>query len=199
VDLRYYKRLYGESLLAFRARGFRSWGANPGFSYFGGNSEMRGYDYLEFIGNSGFHANAELRFSLVKAMLTPIGILGGIRGVLFANLGGAWFDNTPTPYTFATSKTTTFRPVIRFDLDPITFQPVPVFGPELSVSGFRLVDGRASYGIGLQTFVLGFPMHFDWSWRTLFNKDWEELYFFPYGGSEWFRKARFQFWMGFDF
>ena len=35
----------------------------------------------------------------------------------------------------------------------------------------KLVDGRASYGIGLETFALGFPIHFDWSWRTLFNKD----------------------------
>jgi hypothetical protein len=36
--------------------------------------------------------------------------------------------------------------------------------------GFKLVDGRASYGIGLETFALGFPIHFDWSWRTLFNR-----------------------------
>ena len=197
LDLRYYKRLYGDSLFALRAKGFRSWGANPGFSYFGGNSEMRGYDYLEFIGQNGFFANAELRFSLIKAMLTPVGILGGIRGVFFANLGGAWFDNSG--YKFATSKTSEFTPVIRFDPDPFTGFPVPVFGPTLPVSGFRLVDGRASYGIGLQTFVLGFPMHFDWSWKTLFNKDWEELYYYPYGGSAAFRKARFQFWIGFDF
>ena len=30
-------------------------------------------------------------------------------------------------------------------------------------TGFRLVDGRASYGIGLQFFFLGYPMHFDWT------------------------------------
>ena len=39
------------------------------------------------------------------------------------------------------------------------------------IGGFRLVDGRASYGVGLETFALGFPIHFDWSWRTLLNKD----------------------------
>ena len=49
------------------------------------------------------------------------------------------------------------------------------------VDGFRLVDARASYGIGLQTFALGMPMHFDWSWRTLFNKDWEDVAFAQVG------------------
>ena len=33
-------------LLALRARGFKSWGDAPDFMYFGGNSEMRGYEYL---------------------------------------------------------------------------------------------------------------------------------------------------------
>ena len=67
------------------------------------------------------------------------------------------------------------------------------------LSGFRLVDARASYGIGLQTFALGFPMHFDWSWRTLFNKQYEDLVFFQMGGSEAFRKPKFSFWIGYDF
>ena len=40
----------------------------------------------------------------------------------------------------------------------------PVFGEP--VSGFHLVDGRASYGIGLQFFFLGYPLHFDWSKLT---------------------------------
>jgi hypothetical protein len=197
LDLRWYKRLYGESLFALRGRGFRSWGAAPGFTYFGGGADMRGYDYLEFIGQNAAYANAELRYSLVKAMLTPLGVLGGIRGTLFFNIGGAWFDNSG--YTFATSKTTDFTPVLYYETDPLTGYQTPVFGPTVSVSGFRLVDARASYGIGLQTFVLGFPMHFDWSWRTMFNRDWEDLYYYAFGGSAAFRKARFQFWMGFDF
>ena len=54
-------------------------------------------------------------------------------------------------------------------------------------------DGRASYGVGLETFALGFPIHFDWSWRTLFNKEWEDVLFATAdgGGSEVFRKPRF--------
>ena len=130
-------------------------------------------------------------------MLTPIGVMGGIRGTFFFNIGGAWFDDSG--YTFATSKTTPFTPVIGWDTNPFTGNLTPIYGPPVPVSGFRLVDGRASYGLGLETFVLGFPMHFDWSWRTMFNKDWENLLFYTYGGSPAFRKARFQFWMGFDF
>ena len=69
--------------------GFKSWGDNPSFLYFGGNSEMRGYDYLSFAGQNAFFLNAELRFPLIEAMATPIGILGGVRAAFFAGLGGA--------------------------------------------------------------------------------------------------------------
>ena len=58
-------------------------------TYFGGNSELRGYDYLSFIGQNAFYGNAELRFPLIEAMATPIGVLGGVRATLFAGAGGA--------------------------------------------------------------------------------------------------------------
>ena len=54
-----------------------------------------------------------------------------------------------------------------------------VYGTPVPVDGFRLVDARASYGVGLETFALGFPIHFDWAWKTLFNKDWEDQLFRP--------------------
>ena len=82
----------------------------------------------------------------------------------------------------------------------------PVFGPTQTINGFRLVDGRASYGLGLETFALGFPIHFDWSWRTLFNRQWEDalfsfdaLYDGDTSGSHWFRKPKFSVWIGYDF
>jgi hypothetical protein len=50
LDLRRYVRLGSSGLLALRARGFNSWGDAPDFIYFGGNSELRGYEYLEFLG-----------------------------------------------------------------------------------------------------------------------------------------------------
>lgn len=81
----------------------------------------------------------------------------------------------------------------------MTLNVEAVEGSTTAVSGFRLVNGRASYGIGVETFVIGFPVHFDWSWRTLFNKDWEDLVYATQGGSANFRRPRFDFWIGYDF
>jgi hypothetical protein len=197
LDARLYKRIAGNALLALRARGFKSWGTYPDFTYFGGNSEMRGYDYLQFVGQNAVFGNAELRFPLIEAMLTPIGILGGIRGVLFFNIGAGWWDNTG--FKFWTNKTEQYTPVVGYDVDPVTGYPVPVYGDPVAVSGFRLVGGRASYGIGLETFALGFPIHFDWSWRTLFDKNWENLVLGSQVAADAWRKGRFQFWIGYDF
>ena len=100
------------------------------------------------------------------------------------------------------------NPIIGYRLT-IFNEVVPVFGPPVFVDGLRLVDSQASYGIGLQTHVLGFPLHFDWSWKTKFNKTYEDVLFFynamqvdPSGfssGSDLFRKVRFSFWIGYDF
>ncbi|MGQ0732548.1 MAG: hypothetical protein ACT4QD_02705 [Acidobacteriota bacterium] len=192
IDARKYLRIGGTGLLAMRARGFRSFGGNPDFLYFGGNSEMRGYDYLSFVGQDAFFLNAELRFPLIEAMLTPLGVLGGIRGTLFANLGGAaWQDQS---FKLFSSKDTVETPLVA---QPNQLLLAP--GTPRVVSGFRLVDSRASYGISLQTFALGFPVHFDWSWRTLFNRDWEDVVFSTQGGSPAFRKPKFTMWIGYDF
>ncbi|MGE3843188.1 MAG: hypothetical protein AB7I50_16575, partial [Vicinamibacterales bacterium] len=197
ADARYYLRLGGSGLLAFRAKGFRSWGNAPDFFYFGGNSEMRGYEYLDFIGDTGWFGNAELRFPLIEAMATPLGVLGGIRGAFFFNIGGAWYDNTS--YKFYTSKDESYSPLAGYRFNPSTGGVDPVYGTPQTISGFRLRDGRASYGISLETFALGFPVHFDWSWRTTFNKAWEDALFSLDGGSSAFRRARFDVWIGYDF
>ncbi|PYR34019.1 MAG: hypothetical protein DMF90_18815 [Acidobacteria bacterium] len=204
-DYRHYIRIAGTGVFATRVRGFKSFGEYPDFMYFGGNSEMRGYDYLQFVGQNVFFANAELRFPIIEAALTPIGVVGGIRGVFFANIGGGSFSGQN--YTFATNKDQPYKPVIGYQqneggqvvIDPTTGLPIPIYGPTQTISGFRLVDGRASYGIGLETFALGFPIHFDWAWKTLFNRDWEDVVFASVGGSSRFRQARFAVWIGYDF
>ncbi len=195
-DIRYYMRLGGDAVLAFRGRGLRSWGSNPDYLFFGGNGEMRGYEYLEFIGHKAFFGNVELRLPLVEAMLTPLGVVGGLRGTLFFNIGAAGFNNQPfTPWT---SKEEILPVLVDFTQDPLTGGFTPVY-VDVPFSGFRLKDARASYGIGLQSFLLGFPMHFDWSWKTHLNKDYEDLLYYFYGGSEAFRKVKFSFWIGYDF
>ncbi len=198
LDMRYYLRLGGSGLLALRARGFNSWGDEPNFAYFGGNADLRGYEYEQFIGNTTFYGNAELRFPLVEAMLTPIGILGGIRGVFFAGTGGAFFNDQP--FQFSSSKSQTYVPVVGYQADPSDPNNLlPIYGTPIDVSGFRLVDARASYGFGLETFALGFPIHFDWAWRTLFNRDFEDVQFAAAGGSTEFRRPQFKVWIGYDF
>ncbi len=204
IDARYYLRLATNGVLAFRARGYKSWGEFPGYMYYGGNSELRGYDYLEFLGNKAFFTNAELRFPLIEAALTPLGVIGGLRGVLFANFGGSGYEGVPM--TVWTNDPIEYTPLIGFEQDPTSLVGIkPVFGPTQSIGGFKLVDGRASYGVGLETFALGFPIHFDWSWRTMFNKEYEDYVFAYQGllegtsGSDWFRKPRFAMWIGYDF
>ena len=214
ADARYYQRLGGSGVLATRIRGYKSFGDFPDFLYFGGNSEMRGYDYLQFAGQNVVFANAELRFPLIEAALTPIGVIGSVRGVFFANIGGGWFSGqqsadpcSSSGYEFFTSSAETCQVVtgVRTNalgqvvLDPTTGLPIVTLGPEQTISGFRLKDGRASYGVGLETFALGFPIHFDWSWRTLFNRSWEDVLFASSGGSSAFRKPRFAVWIGYDF
>jgi outer membrane protein assembly factor BamA len=181
---------------------------------------MRGYDYLQFSGQNVTFANAELRFPLIEAALTPIGVLGGIRGVFFANVGGGWFNGQQSASatngcgdTKATYKIMSRDPIV---CTPVTGVVTDAFGnavPDpanpsvylekhgapISVTGFRLQDARASYGLGLETFALGFPIHFDWSWRTLFNTAWEDVVFAADGGSSAFRKPRFSVWIGYDF
>jgi hypothetical protein len=197
VDARYYQKLGASGLLALRARGFKSWGDAPDFMYFGGNSEMRGYEYLEFVGDHSAFFNAELRFPLIEAMLTPVGVLGGIRGVFFANMGGGHFKGQP--FKWFSNNTEPYRPIIGYVPGASITQQEPVYGPLTTVSGLRLVDARASYGIGLETFALGFPIHFDYAWKTLFNKDWEDLKFAAFGGSSAFRRPKFSVWIGYDF
>jgi hypothetical protein len=172
LDARKYLRLGSTStLLAFRLRGFRSAGANPGIRYFGGNMELRGFDYLSIAGTEGFFANAELRLPLIDAMKTPIGILGPVRGTLYAGLGGARYPGQP------------FKLASR--ADGTSYVDATPENPEgQPVSGLHLVDGLGSYGYGLQLFFLGYPLHFDWSKRTDLQHSSD---------------TRFDFWVGFDF
>jgi len=194
VDVRKYFRLAGTALLAVRGRGFTSWGDNPGFTFFGGNNELRGYNYLEFAGQDAFFVNAELRLPLINAMATPIGILGGVRATLFANLGAARWRTAGQPFQVVTRNTTLETPVLGYNN-----LGQPIYGPPVPVSGFRLKDGRGSYGFGLMSFALGFPVHFDWTFRTLMNPLWEDVAYAAIGGSREFRRSRFQLWVGFDF
>lgn len=170
ADLRKYLRLGPTSaLLALRAKGFYSTGDNPDYFYFGGNMEMRGYPYYGFVGNQGFFANAEFRTPLINLAATPIGIIGPLRGTVYFGIAGAKLKGQD--YKFSTREA------------GYSYYADPIYGTP--VTGWRLQDGRASWGFGLELFFLGYPLHFDWTKYTDFattSPGWD-----------------FNFWLGYDF
>ncbi len=103
-------------------------------------------------------------------MKTPIGILGPVRGHAVRGHRGRQ-DQRDSRSSFGTSDA------------GISYVRDAVFGEP--VSGYHLVDGRASYGLGLQFFFLGYPLHFDWTKLTDLKVKSPGL--------------KFDFWIGFDF
>jgi hypothetical protein len=172
ADLRKYLQLTGSSLVALRVRGFKSTGDNPDFFWFGGDNTMRGYPFQGFVGNRGFHGNAELRFPIIDAAITPIGFFGPLRGTLFVNWGGAAFED----------------------------EPFQVFASDLRISrvdgrvvdGWGLKDTVASWGFSLGLNAFGLPLHFDWVRLTDFAS--------PITNNLSLRdETLFKFWIGFDY
>jgi outer membrane protein assembly factor BamA len=92
LDVRRYISLTRRSQIALRLFGAISEGNNPALTYFGGLDTVRGYRFRSLVGDRGFFANVELRFPLIDVLATPILGFQGIRGVVFLDVGGAWFD-----------------------------------------------------------------------------------------------------------
>ena len=141
---------------------------------------MRGYEYLQFIGSEAGFLNAELRFPFIEAMLTPIGVLGGIRGVLFANMGGARFEGQP--FKWLSNSSEIYTPVVGFN-DFAARQRRRSSEPRSASTGSAWWTPARPTASGSRHSPSGFPVHFDWAWRTLFNKHWEDLLFAASGGS----------------
>ena len=107
-----------------RLSGIVSQGEDQRTFFFGGDNTLRGYDYRSFAGNNIFFMNSELRFPLIDVLVYPYFPVRDVRGRIFFDVGGAWFDDED--FTFSDSE-----------------------------GGFRLVDGRSSFGVGLGFFFLG--------------------------------------------
>jgi Tol biopolymer transport system component len=93
-EVRNYLKLNTSTLIASRAFIGYSRGDAPDLFIFGGLNTLRGYDFLSVVGNRAFYVNNEFRFPLIDYIRFPGGIgLGNIRGVLFWDLGGAWYQD----------------------------------------------------------------------------------------------------------
>jgi outer membrane protein assembly factor BamA len=143
IDFRKYLRLSRRTQFAARLFGASSQGTQPMTFYLGGGSTLRGYEDFEFDGNNVLLASFELRYPFIERLITrgPIPLsLGGVRGVFFFDVGGAWNG----------------------DLDALRVAHL-VDGDE------ELDDLNASYGFGMRMWVAYFLMKLDFAWATRFN------------------------------
>lgn len=93
LDVRQYIPVTQRSNLALRGFFGYSEGNRPNPYYFGGLDTLRGTRFRDLSGDRAFFVNMEYRFPLVDLLATPILAFQGIRGVLFADVGGAWYDD----------------------------------------------------------------------------------------------------------
>jgi hypothetical protein len=91
IDFRQYIPLTQRSNIAFRVYGAESNGNRPSPYYIGGLDTVRGLDFQSLAGDRAFFSNLEFRFPLLDVLATPILAFQGIRGVIFFDVGGAWF------------------------------------------------------------------------------------------------------------
>jgi Tol biopolymer transport system component len=177
ADLRKYFYLGSDFVAAFRWRGFASVGRDAFVNFFGGNNTIRSADYYAIIGTKSWFFNAELRFPLVSAAQTILGPIGPFRGALFFDVARSKLGDWPAKF-------------YRFDPDNYETDPdtgTLVWAPDIAL------DAIGSYGYGIQAFLLGLPVHFEWSRRI----EWRAAAR-PFGVDA-VGPSVFRFWIGYDF
>lgn len=144
LEFRAYKELTRRSLIAFRVRGDMSDGDTPQFYYLGGNNNLRGdYFYNEFVGTRRFLSQFEIRFPVVDAIVFPGWALTNIRGGLFLDVGGTFFEGGNFEWDFEGD----------------------TFDADLPSTDYLL----ATYGMDVSMYFLGLELHWTWSRRTNFD------------------------------
>ncbi len=93
LDARKYLPMTRRSSLAFRLFGYDSSGNTPNSIFIGGLDTIRGFDTRSIGGTRAFFANAEVRFPLIDRLAFPGIAFDGIRGVIFFDVGSAWFPD----------------------------------------------------------------------------------------------------------
>jgi WD40 repeat protein len=108
LEVRQYVHLTQRSNFAFRVFAGESNGNQPPPYYFGGLDTVRGVNFRSLVGDRAFFANFELRFPLIDVLATPVLAFQGIRGVIFLDVGGAYYHNFET-FRFYNSDTGTLQ------------------------------------------------------------------------------------------
>jgi Tol biopolymer transport system component len=159
LDFRQYVPLTRRAGFAFRLFGGASWGQSPNVFFFGGLDTVRGFEYREFVGDRAFYTNLELRFPLIDALVLPLGVIQGIRGRVFLDVGGAWFDYAGETFEF-------------WDSDEGRL------APDDFAHGIR--GPKSAYGFGLTANLLGLDLNWDfakiWNGKETFTDGFETTF-----------------------
>lgn len=143
LDARQYIPVTLRSQLALRVFAGASGGNRPITMYFGGLDTLRSTNWGDISGDRAFFANIEYRFPLIDYIATPILAFQGLRGVIFFDVGGAWFsyleDVGVYDYDFYDERTN------------------------------RLRDGISAYGWGITVRFLGWDLNWDFAQRWDFK------------------------------
>jgi Tol biopolymer transport system component len=156
LDFRKYFMFSRGTQLATRVFGATSQGSDPAWFYIGGAYNLRGYEDFEFDGNNVVFASLELRYPFIDRLIMrgPIPLqLGGLRGALFFDIGGAWSGDVED-----------LRVAHRVE------------GQE------ELKDLNAGYGFGVRMWFSYFLMKLDFAWATRFNGQVGRRVHFSLGG-----------------
>lgn len=92
IDVRQYIPVTQRSNIALRGFAGVSDGNRTNPFFFGGMDTVRGTRFRDLAGDRAFFANVEYRFPLIDVIATPVLLFQGVRGVLFFDIGGAWYD-----------------------------------------------------------------------------------------------------------
>ncbi len=156
LDARAYVPTSQRSEFALRGWVGMAEGNQPWIYTFGGLDTMRGFPTYALSGNRTAFVNLEWRFPLIDRMDLAFLRVGGIRGRVFLDVGAAWYVNS------AGDKFNQFgQPGFTFYEDG------------------ALVDGVSSYGFGVDVYLFGLPLHWDWVKIWDFDRaitDWETTF-----------------------
>lgn len=188
VDFRLYQELTRRALLAWRVLADYSDGDTPRYFALGGNNALRGdYQYREFVGTRRILNQVELRFPLVDRLQFPGGIaFGNIRGALFVEAGGAWFEDNDFEFDFQFE----FQDSLPDELQALVDAGVPQTVVDPTNQYWNPDSPNTNYLIGAYGFeivfnFLGLDLHWTWARRTNFDE-------FP-------SNSRMSFWIGSKF
>ncbi len=143
-DARRYFGVGRRSTLAARLLLGGSFGGDRSYFYLGGIDTLRGYNYEELVGTRIGLLNFELRIPFIDVLHFGWPVqwtIGGIRGIAFADLGGAWSDWQYGPEN-----------------------PFQIFVRDKN--RIHLKDVKASVGAGLRLQLGVFSVDFAAAWHT---------------------------------